>query len=605
MAQFYPEDVIQEVSNSNDIVDVISEYVELKRKGSSLMGLCPFHREKTPSFSVSPDKQLFHCFGCGAGGTVINFIMRIENLDFIEAVRLLAERARIDLPEGDYQGDEAQRYQQKQLIYAINVEAARFFHKNLSLPEGEVARKYLTSRRITPKTIVHFGLGFALNSWDSLKQYLISRGFQEKDILKAGLTVDNNKRGSYDRFRNRIIFPIIDVRGNVIGFGGRVMDNSLPKYLNSPETSVFNKSRNLYGLNFAKNEKGNSLIIVEGYMDVISLHQNGILNTVASLGTSLTREQANIIKRYCKEVIIAYDADAAGQAATLRGMDILADSGCKVKILTLSKGKDPDEFIKTRGVERFRNALREAKSLIEYKLELLKQQYDINNIEEKIEFVNQMAQVFSKVDNSVERDVYINKISQETGIASEAIFSEIKKHTYRNRRNNNKTIRMVKNEPVNVEKRLQNKTGGTNPIVTNKHSKIFLGSEQLLINSERMLLNLLCYDKSVFNKVKGIMKESDFTDTIHKKLAAMIYNLRNNEETVDPAKLVSRFNHDEIDTVTSILHMETNYDDNYKAAVELVNTINKQKKILKDIQECLKEGNVERLNTLLMEYSSK
>ncbi len=593
MAPFYPEELIQEVIASHDIVDIVSEYVKLKRSGRYLMGLCPFHNEKTPSFSVSPDKQIFYCFGCGAGGTVVNFIMRNENLDFIEAIKFLADRARINLPEGDERGDEAKRYKQKQLIYEINVETARFFHSQLNGPEGESARKYLAKRRISNRTIVHFGMGYAPNAWRALKEHLQSKGFEEADMTRAGLIIDQKQKGSYDRFRNRIIFPIIDLRGNVIGFGGRVLDDSLPKYLNSPETVVFNKSRNLYGLNFAKNASNQTLIIVEGYMDVISLHQNGIINTVASLGTALTKEQAGMIKKYCNEVIIAYDSDAAGQAAVLRGMDVLADAGCRVKVLCLKEGKDPDEFIREKGPERFKRALNESKSLIEYKVELLEQKYDINSIEEKIEFVNQIAEVFAKVENSVERDVYIKKIAEETGIRSEAIIAEIKKNVYKNRRKSSKPVKTVKRN-----------TGYNENIVNEKRNNANNNLNTRLLSAEKMLINLMCDDKSLFNKVKELIRAEDFNHEIHQKIAAIIYTLRENGETIDPVKIVSRFDKDEMQIVASILHAETNFEDDYKAALELINTIHKEKNILK-IKESLQEGNVEKLNTLLMEYKNK
>ncbi len=609
MAQFYPEEIIQEVRASNDITDIVSEYVKLKRAGNSLKGLCPFHKEKTPSFSVAPDKQIFHCFGCGAGGNVINFIMRIENIDFIEAIKLLAERARINLPEGNFQGDVAKRYEQKQLVYRINIEAARFFHQSLYGGDGKKALKYLAQRRITPQTIKHFGLGYAPDSWDALKTHLTSKGFEEEDIKRAGLIIYNNDKGSkYDRFRNRVIFPIIDLRSNVIAFGGRVLDDSLPKYLNSPETLVFNKSRNLYGLNFAKNSGESTLIIVEGYMDVISLQQNGIINTVASLGTALTREQASILKKYCTEVIIAYDSDAAGQAATLRGMDILADTGCKVKILTLSEGKDPDEYVRVNGIDRFNEALYSSKSLIEYRIELLKKKYDITDIEQKIDFVNEMADIFAKVDNAVERDVYVKKVADSTGIANEAIFSEIRKRIYKDRRKNSQPNRLI-NRKLNTkinEAKLNQKTNATNDtkFIINKHSKLLMNQGSSLLDSERKLINLLCFDKSVYRKVKELIRPENFTDQTHKKLVELIYSLRENEKQIDPAELFLSFEQDEVENVASILHIESNYEQNDKAALQLINTM-KQKNILQDMQQRLKEGNVEKLNTILMEYKKK
>ncbi|MDK2798650.1 MAG: primase [Clostridiales bacterium] len=590
MAQFYPEEIIQEVRANNDIVEIISDYVKLKRSGNTLKGLCPFHREKTPSFSVSPDKQLFHCFGCGVGGTVINFIMMIENLDFVEAIKFLAERARMTLPEGDFHGDHTKRYKQKQLILKINVEAAKFYYKNLLSHEGEIARKYLAKRRIKRKTITNFGLGYALNSWDSLLQYLLSKGYTIEEILSTGLIINSKGKSHYDRFRNRIIFPIIDLRGNVVGFGGRVLDDSLPKYLNSPETIVFNKSNTVYGMNFAKNAINNELIIVEGYMDVISLHQNGIINTVASLGTALTEEQAKIIKKYCQKAIIAYDADTAGQAATIRGMDILSKVGCKVNVLTLPEGKDPDEFIRIRGVERFQKTLKESKNLVEYKIELLKQKYDIDDIQQKVEFINEMAEIFAKIENSIECDAYVQKIAEETNINAQAIFAEMKKIKYRNNRKNNKSLEKI-NKNVNFV------AGQTN---ANTNSKANIR----LLNAEKMLINVLCYDKYVFNKVKELIQPSDFYNALHQKVASIIYHLREQGETIDPTEIVSKFENGEVSIVTSILHLDTNFEDNLKAAYELIDSINKEKNIQK-IKSSLEEGNVEKLNTLLIEYKRK
>ncbi|WHH59569.1 DNA primase [Petroclostridium sp. X23] len=587
MAQFYPDEVIQEVRANNDIVDIVSEYVQLKRVGNRFMGLCPFHKEKTPSFSVSPDKQLYNCFGCGAAGTVIHFIMEVEHLDFIEGLKLLADRARIVLPEGNMDGEQAKKIEQKQLILEINKEAARYFFKCLNSPEGQEARIYLKNRMINKDTVKSFGLGYALKSWDALINYLTTKGYSINDLLQAGLIIENkDKKTYYDRFRNRIIFPIIDLRGNVIGFGGRVLDHSLPKYLNSPETIVFNKSRNLYGLNYAKNSGKKELIIVEGYMDVISLHQNGIINSIASLGTALTHDQARLIKKFCQEVIIAYDSDAAGQTATLRGLDILADTQCRVKVLTIKEGKDPDEYIKLKGVERFKKSIQESKSLVEYKIDLLKNEYDIDDIEQKIKFVNEMAKIFVGIQNAIERDAYVQKIAQETGIASQAIFAEIQKIAGRKAYIERTNLMKVRDETYK-----NTKTTAVKKSI--KNSK--------LVNAEKMLLNVLCYDKNTFNRIREIISPTHFTDELHQKVGAMIYSARNNHDEIDPTQIVTGFEGEEMQIVASILHMETNFEDNYQAAIELVNSINKEKN-KQQIKSSLQEGNVEKLHTLLEEY---
>ncbi|MGE4283840.1 MAG: DNA primase [Clostridia bacterium] len=590
MAQFYPDEIIQEVRANNDIVDIISEYVQLKRMGNRLVGLCPFHKEKTPSFSVSADKQLYHCFGCGAGGTVINFIMNIENLDFVEGIKLLADRARINLPEGDSQGEEAKRIEQRQLVYKINKEAAVFFFKYLNSSNGQAAREYLHKRLINKNTVKLFGLGYAPDSWDAVMQHLTAKGYAIEDILAAGLIIENKDRNKhYDRFRNRIMFPIIDLRGNVIGFGGRVLDHSVPKYLNSPETIVFNKSKNLYGLYYAKNAAQKELVVVEGYMDVISLHQNGIINTVASLGTSLTHDQAKLMKKFSQEVVIAYDSDEAGQTATLRGLDVLNAAGCKIRVLTLKEGKDPDEYIKAKGVERFKKILQESKSVVEYKIELLKKRYDIDNIEQKIDFVNEMAKIFVNIDNAVERDAYVQRIAQETEISSGAIFSEVKKLAARKAYNYNKDLKKVNNETFNKIK------------ANNKYKDII---NPRLFNAERMLLNVLCYDKNVFNKIKEQLDPTGFTNELHKELATMIYKVRESRDTIDPAQIVSEFEGEKMQLVASILHMETNFEDNYQTAIELIETISKEKN-KQQIKSSLQEGNVEKLHTLLEEYKQK
>jgi len=586
MAQFYPEEVIQEVSNSNDIVEVVSEYVKLKKSGSSLMGLCPFHKEKTPSFSVSPDKQLFHCFGCGAGGTVINFIMRIENLDFIEAIKLLAERAGIDLPEGNYNSKDSKIFEKKERIIKLNLEAARYFFQKLNSPEGQRARDYLAKRQINHKTIVNFGLGYSPKSRDELMNFLLDKGYSMEELVDSGLVVKHETRGYYDRFRDRLMFPIIDLRGRVIGFGGRVLDDSLPKYLNSPETLVFNKSRNLYGLNFAKNSKKNQLIVVEGYMDVISLHQNGIINTVASLGTALTEEQAKLIKRYCHEVVLSYDGDSAGQAATLRGIEVLSEVGCKVKVLTIKEAKDPDEFIRLKGVERFNKLVKDSINSVEYKIQLLRQHYDVNDIEQKIDFVNEMAKIFAGLENTVERDVYIQKISKETGISTEAILSEVKKILYRSRKK--------MNEPVKkLHTNIQENT------VKPKQKSI-----SRLIKAEKMLLNLICYDKATYNKVSKLIAPEDFSEEVHRKLAKIIYETRENDDIIDVIKIVSMFPEEETGVVAGILNNDINFEDNLKAVDDLIRTI-KEEKYMSNIKATLKEGNVEKLNTLLQAFKNK
>lgn len=415
------EEIIEKIKEGNDIVDIISESVKLKRVGRNYWGLCPFHSEKTPSFSVTRDKQIFKCFGCGEGGNVITFIMKHRNLEFHEALKFLAERANITLEESP----ERKRAQDRQdIYYRMHVEAARFFFKNLqNQPE---IRQYLYQRGMTDHTIRTFGLGFALNSWDSLLKYLKAMNFREEDIVLCGLATKNEKGKIYDRFRNRVIFPVFDQRGRVIAFGARVMDDSKPKYLNSPETPIFHKGTNLYGLNFAlKNSKEKSLIIVEGYMDCISLSQAGIKNVVASLGTALTKIQARLLKRYAEEVYISYDADNAGQMATVRGLDILREEGVSVKVVLIPKGKDPDDFVKSEGKDSFLALLDHALPLVDYKMQKAKEGLNLRSEEGRISYARKVVEILNELD-PIEKDVYLQKVSEDTGIAESTLLSLMK-----------------------------------------------------------------------------------------------------------------------------------------------------------------------------------
>ncbi|MDD4502156.1 MAG: DNA primase, partial [Clostridia bacterium] len=388
----YPEPLIEEIISKNDIVDTVSRYVKIDRKGKDYFGICPFHKEKTPSFSVVPAKQIYYCFGCNKGGNVINFVKDIENLDYSEAVRLLAERANILIPEKNSYVDEAVLKKEKR-TYEMNSLSARFFFENMKSQKNQHAREYLAKRKMKSETITSFGIGYALKEWSALTEYLRSKGFSDDEIVESGLG-SVSKHGVIDKFRNRIMFPIIDIRNRVIGFGGRALDEADVKYMNSPETCVYKKNKSLFAMNFAKNSKENFVIVVEGYIDCISLHQAGFTNTIASLGTALTDNQAKMIKRVFGQAVIAYDNDAAGQNASLRGLDILANMGCTVKVLILPGQdkfgkpiKDPDDFIKLMGKEEFRNALKNSFMLVEYKAHLLKQTCDLLTSEGQIAFL--------------------------------------------------------------------------------------------------------------------------------------------------------------------------------------------------------------------------
>ena len=424
------EEVIERIKQENDIVDIISESVRLKRSGRNFFGLCPFHNDKNPSFSVSQEKQIYKCFSCGEAGNVVTFVMKQKNLQYVEALKYLAEKANIplDLKEGRVDSSVNRK---KDILYKVNVETGRFFFKNLT--ENNVAKEYFSNRGIKNSTIRKFGLGYAKDEWSSLIYYLRKKGFKEETLLEAGLVSKSPKGKVYDRFRNRVMFPVFNIKGNVIGFGGRVLDDSKPKYLNSPETLVFQKGYNLYGLNFAIKEKMEDryFIIVEGYMDCIALNQYGITNVVASLGTALTTHQARLLKRYADKVIISYDADIAGQTATLRGLEILRTAGLDVRVLIIPQGKDPDEFIRSNGKEAFLKLINSAISLISYRLKRAKEGINFKENSSLIKYGKRVAEILADL-NPVEKGVYIKEISEDTGIKEQSIYDLISKKKKKN-----------------------------------------------------------------------------------------------------------------------------------------------------------------------------
>ena len=420
----FSESFLTELTERNDIVDVVSGYVRLgKKSGSNMFGLCPFHSEKTPSFSVSPDKQIYHCFGCGKGGGVINFIMEIENLSFPEAVEFLAKRAGMPMPEEE--NDRESRKRSRML--ALNRDAARFFYAQLSTAQGGAAKDYMAKRCIGPATAKNFGIGFAPDTWDSLEKAMWEKGYTDFEMFDAGLVRKGKKGGYYDTFRNRLMFPVIDVRGNVIGFSGRILGDGEPKYMNSPETLVFNKSRNLFALNLAKKSKSGYIILSEGNIDVVSLHQAGFDSAVASLGTSLTPEQARLISRYTNQVIIAYDNDGAGIKAAQRAIGILEKLDLKVKVLRMSGAKDPDEFIKLKGADAFRNLLEASENQIDYRLRAVTDKYDLSVDEQKVEFLKEASDLVARLPGSVERQVYAMRVASMSGVSADAVTKEVER----------------------------------------------------------------------------------------------------------------------------------------------------------------------------------
>ena len=420
-----PDHFLVELISRTDIVDLVSESVRLTKKGNSYWGCCPFHSEKTPSFHVVPDRQMYKCFGCGKGGGAINFVMELENLPFKDAVALLAQRAGMPMPEFARSGPGARERREK--ILEINRQAARAFHRWLNAPEGAQGLGYLQRRGLSRRTLTSFGLGFAPNRWDSLIAELSTQGYDKRDLLDAGLAVSNKDGRIYDRFRNRVMFPIIDVRGNVIGFGGRVMDDSTPKYLNSPDTPVYNKSRNVFALNIAKNAKTERVILTEGYMDTISLHQAGFSSAVASLGTSLTEEHGQLLARYYKEAVIAYDGDGAGVKAAQRAIPILEKAGLTVKVLRMQGAKDPDEFIKAYGRDAFARLLDQSENQVDYRLAQIQKKYNLTDDSQRIAFLQEAAQLISTLHSAVEREIYGGHAAQTAGVTPDTMKLEVER----------------------------------------------------------------------------------------------------------------------------------------------------------------------------------
>ena len=437
----YSDELLDEIKSKNDIVDIVSQYVVLKRAGRNYMGLCPFHKEKSGSFCVSPDKQIFHCFGCGVGGNVFHFISKIENLNFKESVEMLANRAGVELPvSGNFEDDKLAKL--KSRVYEVNKCAAEFYHENLYKPTAKPGQEYVKKRHLDNKTLKAFKIGYS-GRFNELYTELKSKGFTEEEIL-ASCLVNKNPDGKFiDRFRNRLMFPIFDTHERVIAFGGRVLDDSKPKYINSPEDIVYSKGRHLFAFNIARKYNSKTIIMVEGYMDAVSLHQRGIHNAVASLGTALTEAQGRLLRRSCEKVIIGYDADGAGQAATLRGLEILQNLGCDIRILQIEGAKDPDEFVVKYGPERFQMYVNKAISLVEFKVKMLKKSLDLDNVNDKIKFLNEVAKIVAKVENSMEREVYVDKISLEYKVSKDAIYAEINKLLYANSRTEQKLEKKV------------------------------------------------------------------------------------------------------------------------------------------------------------------
>lgn len=520
---YYPEEVVEEVRTRNDIVDVISGYVKLQKKGSNYFGLCPFHNEKSPSFSVSPQKQMYYCFGCGAGGNVITFVMEYENYTFPEALKVLADRAGVKLPEVEYSKEERARADKRSTLLDINKLAANYFYYQLHQPQGKIGYDYFKNRGLTDDTIRRFGLGFANKTSNDLYQYLKSKGYRD-DVLKDTGLVTMEERGTYDKFWNRVIFPILDVNNRVIGFGGRVMGDGTPKYLNSPETMVFDKSRNLYGLNYARTSREKYILACEGYMDVIAMHQAGFTNAVASLGTAFTTQHAALLKRYTDTVILTYDSDGAGVKAALRAIPILKEVGISTKVLNMRPYKDPDEFIKNMGADAFRERIEQSQNSFLYEIDVLKREYQLEDPEQKTKFYNAAARKLLEFPEALERDNYIHAVAQAQFIPYEDL------------------------------KRLVNRLGsqiGSAPVKTRaedygeqREAKKKKEKDGGIRRSQRLLLTWLIERPELFDKVEGIVGAGDFREPLYHQVAEMVFE-GHKAGNLNPAGILNHFINDE------------------------------------------------------------
>ena len=574
----YSEELIEEIRSSNDIVDVISKYITLKRSGRNFFGLCPFHKEKSPSFAVSPDKQIFHCFGCGAGGNVIHFISKIEGLDFKDTLELLANRVNIELPTLDnLEDDKTARLKSK--VYEINKIAAEFYHENLYKPTSKIAQEYIKKRKLDNRTLKAFLIGYAGN-FNELYLLLKQKGYTEEEMLASSLVKRTENGGYMDSFRKRLMFPIQDVRERVIAFGGRVLDDSKPKYINSPENIVYSKGRNLFGLNVAKKHDTRKIIIVEGYMDAISLYQRGITNVVASLGTAMTEAQGRLLRRYSEQVILGYDADGAGQAAILRGMEILQNLGCDIRVLQIEGAKDPDEYVLKYGPERFQKCVDNAISLVEFKVKVLLKELNIENTNDKIKFLNEIAKILAKVTNQMEREIYVDKIAKEYKISKEAIYAEVNKLMYKDNQGSKKLEKRVVTMVPKEEKE-------------NSVSEAVLKRENLVIY---LLINE--YSKC-YEKIKNLITLNYIQDDTNKQILKKMYEEfeKGNSNT---SQLLDWFQDEKvISHITEIMAGDFEITDVNKAIDDLISIyekeklINRRNEILKKLESVSEAGSEE------------
>ncbi len=581
---FYPEELVEEVRQKNDIVDVISSYVKLQRKGSSHMGLCPFHSEKSPSFSVSVSKQMYHCFGCGVGGNVFTFIMEYENYTFVEALKYLAGRVGVTLPEAEISEEARRQAGLKARLLEINKEAAKYYYFQLKSPRGQAAMDYLVNRQLSEDTIKKFGLGYSNQTGDDIYKYLKHLGYDDEVLRESGLVSFDEKHKVYDKFWNRVMFPIMDANNRVIGFGGRVMGDGLPKYLNSPETKLFDKSRNLYGLNFARTSRKSNFLICEGYMDVIALHQAGFTNAVASLGTAFTGLQANLIKRYTGEVLLTYDSDAAGTKAALRAIPILKDVGLTVKVIDMKPYKDPDEFIKALGAEEFQKRIETAKNSFLFEVEVTERDFDMNDPEQKTKFFNETAKKMLQFTEEIERNIYIEAVSAKYGIG----FDNLRK--------------LVNSYGARL---------GTGDSYKPKEQTIKDRNKNLpmegMRQSQRILLTWLIDDLRLFEKIKGIITPRDFTEDLYKQAAELLFDQYEKEGKVIPAKILNHFeSKEEQKEAAALFSLELSSEmgskEKEKALNETVQRI-KKNSLDKQSKEAIEQNDIQTLQGIIKEQT--
>ncbi len=576
----YMQSSIDEVLSRSDIVDIASSYVTLKRNGTDFVALCPFHREKTPSFHISSDKQLFYCFGCGSGGNIIDFVMKIENLDFIDAIKFLAERAGITLEEEVYSPEIQKKHDERESVLKMNKLAAKRYVKNLAEDDAKGAREYAFGRGLNREIISSFGIGYAKESWSDLVDYLRESGFTNDEIVRAGLAVKNEKGNVYDKFRNRLMFPVIDVRGNVIAFSGRALDDSPAKYMNSPETPVFHKGNNIFALNLAKQTSAkDGIILVEGNMDAVSLHSYGFNNAVAGLGTALTDAQAQLLKRYTPMVYLCYDNDEAGQKACEKAIETLSAAGIKLKVLSYSDAKDPDEYLKKKGAESFKKVISSALSATEYKILNIRKKYNLVETGEKVEFINAAAEILAQNENPVEREIYIKRIASETDISVDSIVAQVN--------------RIIYDKSRKTYKKAERQVQSTTPQKLPRDTATPLASYK----AERMLLNIIFFNLAAFKTAKADITEEEFSDEKHRALFSQIKKFKEENESADAGAFMSSLPLGLKGLAAEILYKEYT-GDAQKTVKEIIDKI-KKLNFDQKINTLAKEGRIDEINELI------